>query len=298
MILKSIFLLIRPHQWIKNAFLFLPLFFDGKLLQKEYLMPSIMIFFAYSLAASGIYCFNDIYDVEADKLHPKKCKRPIASGAISKGMGYALMALCIIVSFGIIYTYDWKVGNQLTLLGIVVAYLVMNIAYCMKLKQLAIVDVFIIAIGFVLRVFAGGFATGIYLSHWIVLMTFLLALFLAFAKRRDDVVMYENTGMKARKNVNRYNLDFMNQAIAIIASITMVCYIMYTVSPEVITRFHSPYVYMTSIFVLAGIIRYMQITIVDVKSGSPTKVLMKDRFIQSCMAGWLITFSLIIYIFG
>jgi 4-hydroxybenzoate polyprenyltransferase len=171
----------------------------------------------------------------------------------------------------------------------------MNIAYCVKLKQKAIVDVFIIAIGFVLRILMGGFATGIYISHWIILMTFLLALFLAFAKRRDDVVMYENTGVKARKNVDRYNLDFMNQAIGIVASVTMVCYIMYTVSEDVILRLDSHYVYVTSIFVLAGIIRYLQVTIVDVKSGSPTKVLMKDRFIQACVAGWMITFALILY---
>jgi 4-hydroxybenzoate polyprenyltransferase len=171
----------------------------------------------------------------------------------------------------------------------------MNIAYCVKLKQKAIVDVFIIAIGFVLRILMGGFATGIYISHWIILMTFLLALFLAFAKRRDDVVMYENTGVKARRNVDRYNLEFMNQTIGIVASVTMVCYIMYTVSEDVIRRLDSQYVYVTSIFVLAGIIRYLQVTIVDVKSGSPTKVLMKDRFIQACVTGWMITFALILY---
>lgn len=294
--MNNVLILLRPHQWLKNAFIFLPLFFDGKMLKKEYLIPSLVIFFAYSLAASGIYCFNDIYDLEADKLHPKKCKRPIASGSISKRMGYILMALCYIASLCIIYLYDWQVGNQSALFGIIVTYLLMNVAYCIKLKQLAIVDVFIIAVGFVLRVFAGGFATGIYLSHWIVLMTFLLALFLAFAKRRDDVVMYENTGIKVRKNVNRYNLAFMNQSIAIIGSITMVCYIMYTVSPEVIARFHSSYIYMTVIFVLAGIIRYMQVTIVDIKSGSPTKVLMKDRFIQCCIAGWCLSFAFIIYL--
>ena len=292
----SILYLLRPHQWLKNCFIFLPLFFDGKMVQVEYLIPSIVMFFAYSFAASGIYCFNDIYDAEVDKLHPKKCKRPIASGDVSKGMGYVLMSLCILVSLCVISFYSWGGGNQMALYGIIATYIIMNIAYCMKLKQLAIVDVFVIAIGFVLRVFAGGFATGIYLSHWIVLMTFLLALFLGFAKRRDDVVMYENTGMKARKNVSRYNLDFMNQTIAIVASITMVCYILYTVSPEVIARFQNPYVYMTVIFVLAGIIRYMQITIVDVKSGSPTKVLMKDRFVQSCIFGWILAFIIIIYV--
>ena len=172
----------------------------------------------------------------------------------------------------------------------------MNIAYCIKLKQIAIVDVFIIAVGFVLRILVGGFATGIYLSHWIVLMTFLLALFLAFAKRRDDVVMYEDSGVKMRKNVNRYNLAFMNQLIAVVACLTMVCYIMYTVSPEVIERFHSSYIYVTSIFVLAGIIRYLQLTIVDVKSGSPTKVLLKDHFVLACIVGWIVTFVIILYL--
>ena len=126
-------------------------------------------------------------------------------------------------------------------------------------------------------------------------MTFLLALFLAFAKRRDDVVIYQDTGVSARKNVNRYNLEFMNQTIGIIASITMVCYIMYTESEEVVERMHTQYLYATSVFVLAGIVRYLQITIVDVKSGSPTKVLMKDRFVQLCIIGWILTFILILY---
>lgn len=186
------------------------------------------------------------------------------------------------------------VNNNLSF--IILFYLVLNIAYCVKLKQIALVDVFIIAFGFVLRILAGSVATGIKLSQWIILMTFLLALFLAFAKRRDDVVIYEDTGVKARKNVNRYNLQFMNQAISIIASVTMVCYIMYTVSDEVIERMNTSYLYVTSIFVLAGLIRYLQITIVDVKSGSPTKVLMNDRFIQCCIAGWIITFFLILYV--
>jgi 4-hydroxybenzoate polyprenyltransferase len=253
-------------------------------------------FFAYSFAASSIYCFNDIYDVEADRQHPKKRLRPIASGAISKSAGYVIMVVMLCVSLITLQLGKNPTGGgKIYLYGIICFYYLMNIAYCVKLKQKAIVDVFIIAIGFVLRILMGGFATGIYISHWIILMTFLLALFLAFAKRRDDVVMYENTGVKARKNVDRYNLDFMNQAIGIVASVTMVCYIMYTVSEDVILRLDSHYVYVTSIFVLAGIIRYLQVTIVDVKSGSPTKVLMKDRFIQACVAGWMITFALILY---
>ena len=291
--MKNIVILLRPQQWLKNGFIFIPLFFDHKLTDWYCLCSAILAFFAYSFAASAIYCLNDLIDVEADRKHPKKCKRPIAAGVISKVQALLLVALCLGISFAIASLLEdyaqWKV------MGILGMYIIMNIAYCLKLKQMAIVDMFIIAVGFVLRIFVGGFATGVVLSQWIVLMTFLLALFLAFAKRRDDVVIYEDTGVLARKNVNRYNLPFMNQVIGVVSSITMVCYIMYTVDPEVIARMGSRYVYLTSVFVLAGIIRYLQLTIVDVKSGSPTKVLMKDRFVQCSIIGWIITFVLIIY---
>ena len=291
--MKNIVILLRPQQWLKNGFIFIPLFFDHKLTDWYYLCSAILAFFAYSFAASAIYCLNDLIDVEADRKHPKKCKRPIAAGVISKVQALLLVVLCLGVAFAIASMLDsyaqWKV------MGILGVYIVMNIAYCLKLKQMAIVDVFIIAVGFVLRIFVGGFATGVVLSQWIVLMTFLLALFLAFAKRRDDVVIYEDTGVLARKNVNRYNLPFMNQVIGVVSSITMVCYIMYTVDPGVMERMGSRHVYITSVFVLAGIIRYLQLTIVDVKSGSPTKVLMKDRFVQCSIIGWIITFVLIIY---
>lgn len=292
--MKDVLLLLRPQQWLKNGFIFLPLFFDHKLLDFDVLLSAVIAFFAYSFAASGIYCLNDVIDVEADRKHPKKCKRPIAAGRVSKAMAFGLIAMCMVVSSVMVMALEthakWKVA------AVIVIYFVMNLAYCLKLKQKAIVDVFIIAVGFVLRIFVGGFATDIELSQWIVLMTFLLALFLAFAKRRDDVVIYEDTGVLARKNVNRYNLSFMNQVIGVVASITMVCYILYTVSPEVMERMGSRYVYLTSIFVLAGIIRYLQLTIVDVKSGSPTKVLMRDRFVQYCIAGWILSFILIIYV--
>ncbi len=294
--IKLVLKLLRPQQWLKNIFIFLPLFFDRHLMDVEYVMPAALMFIAYSFAASSIYCFNDIYDVEADKKHPAKCKRPIASGAISKAAAYFIMATCFVTSLTIITLGDFSIGREKnTLFFVIIFYFIMNLAYCVKLKQIAIIDVFVIAVGFVLRIIAGGFATGIFLSHWIVLITFLLALFLAFAKRRDDVVMYEESGVKMRKNVNRYNLVFMNQVIAVIACLTMMCYVMYTVSPEVIARFDSQYIYVTSVFVLAGIIRYLQLTIVDVKSGSPTKVLMKDRFVQTCIGGWILSFLLIIY---
>lgn len=295
--MKNIIKLMRPHQWMKNTFVFLPLFFDRHLMDVEFLVPSLLVFVAFCFAASGVYCFNDIYDVEVDRLHPIKCKRPVASGAVSKTVAYSVMVSCFAIAFTLLTFGNFEIGGgRLRLYGIILFYILMNIAYCVKLKQIAVVDVFIIAVGFVLRILAGGFATGIYLSHWIILMTFLLALFLAFAKRRDDVVMFEESGVMIRGNVNRYNLAFMNQVIAVVGTLTMMCYIMYTVSPETMERFQSPYIYTTSIFVLAGIIRYLQITIVDVNSGSPTKVLMKDRFLQACIIGWVLTFVVIIYV--
>lgn len=291
---RIIFALLRPAQWAKNVFVFLPLFFDKQLGNMDLFIDCIIAFIAFSLASSSIYCFNDIYDVEADRLHPVKCKRPIASGMMSTKQGYGLMILCLLLSVSFLLVCEREQGESM--LAVILTYYLLNIGYCMKLKQIAIVDVFIIATGFVLRVWIGGIATGIVLSQWIVLMTFLLALFLAFAKRRDDVVIYASTGVKARRNISCYNPDFMNQVLTIIGTITIVCYIMYTVSAEVTMRLGSHSIYLTSVFVLAGIIRYLQLTLVYTRSGSPTNVLMTDRFIQLCILGWVIFFVVIIYL--
>jgi 4-hydroxybenzoate polyprenyltransferase len=294
MSLKSLIQLIRPEQWVKNTFIFLPLFFSRQLLNGSLLLQCVVAFFAFSFMASSIYCFNDICDVEADRLHPKKCKRPIASGKISVIMAYAITVVCFVLSISILFLFGG--AEKFSLMGLIVFYYLMNIAYCLKLKYYAIVDVIVISTGFVLRILVGGTATGIWLSEWIIIMTFLLALFLAFAKRRDDVVLYQNTGVLPRKNTNRYNLDFMNQVMTIVSTVTIVAYIMYTLSPDVIERFHSRNIYITAVFVLVGIIRYLQVTIVDLKSGNPTTILLKDRFIQFCIVGWIISFFIIIYL--
>lgn len=295
--MKSAILLIRPQQWVKNFFVFLPLFFDRHLLDAGYLVPAIVVFFAFSFVASSIYCFNDVWDAELDRLHPKKCKRPVASGKISPTVAYTIMGVLLVFAFvGIAVFFRADRQAMTGVAAVLASYFVLNILYCVKLKQIALIDVFIISVGFVLRVVVGGIAAGIYISHWIILMTFLLALFLAFAKRRDDVVMYEKTGLVARKNVVRYNVQFMNQVISIVATVTMVCYIMYTVSPEVVERYGSNYLYLSAIWVLLGILRYLQLTIVDMKSGSPTNVLLCDRFIHFCIVCWILTFVVIIYV--
>ena len=172
----------------------------------------------------------------------------------------------------------------------------MNIAYCIKLKQYAIIDVSIIAIGFVMRVLIGGMASNIWVSQWLVLMTFLLTLFLALAKRQDDFSLFEQTGKKPRVSITGYNKEFINEAIGIVLAITMVCYIMYTMSDEVIERIGSEYLYLTSGWVLIGLFRYMQKTIVYGDSGSPTKTLYHDHFIQVCIIGWIMSFIAIIYL--
>ena len=286
--------LLRPLQWIKNGFVFAPIFFSNHLLDRDYIVPTIIVFAAFCLISSSIYCFNDLRDVEADRMHPKKCKRPIASGSVSVKGGYTMMAICLVGAFALLLLCNSI--NTPYLYIIVGGYWLMNIAYCVKLKQIAILDVSIIAIGFVMRVLVGGLASDVWVSQWLVLMTFLLALFLALTKRSDDFSVFEKTGHKPRVSITGYNKEFINEAIAIVSSITMVCYIMYTMSEEVIARLGSKYLYLTSGWVLVGLFRYMQKTIVYGESGSPTKSLVKDHFIQFCILGWILSFFAIIYL--
>lgn len=293
--MNNILKLIRPHQWLKNVFVLIPMFFGGSLLDPEDIRASLLTFLAYSFVASSVYCFNDINDVEADRRHPVKCKRPLASGAVSMGTAWMLMALMFVLA-ALMTALLGDRGHILKVGGVLLFYYILNICYCAKLKQYAIVDVCIVAFGFVLRVLAGGFTTDITLSKWLVLMTFLLTLFLSFAKRRDDVLRMNETGEPPRKNTIRYNLTFINQAITITASVTLVCYIMYTVSPEVVARLGSDLLYLTSVFVLLGLLRYMQITVVDKKSGDPTKIMLRDRFTQLVVMLWALTFLILIYI--
>lgn len=290
---KDIARVIRPQQWIKNVFVLVPLFFGGSLLDTTDIIAAMTAAMAFCFISSSIYCLNDIIDVEDDRRHPTKCHRPIAAGKISVAQAYVMMAFMVALSFGSVALLG---GYALGVGAVVGLYLLMNVAYCLVLKRYAILDVCTIAFGFVLRLFAGGIATGIGLSNWIVLMTFLLTLFLSFAKRRDDVLKMNQTGHAPRKNTSRYNLDFINQAITITATVTLVCYVMYTVSPEVEQRIGTRYLYLTTVFVIIGILRYLQLTLVDNKSGDPTKAMLHDRVLQAVVLLWFLAFLLIIYI--
>lgn len=292
--IASIFKLLRPCQWLKNLFIFLPLFFNGSLFNSDYLGLSTIAFLSFSLMASSIYCLNDIQDVEADRLHPSKSERPIANGDISPSVAGYIMVALIFASFALTWLLPLEATRSL--MAILGVYLLLNIAYSLKLKHYAIIDVFIIAFGFVLRIFAGGISCNIPLSPWIILMTFLISLFLAFSKRRDDVIHRNHGHIITRPNTVFYNIDFMNLVLGITAAVTIVCYILYTVSPDIEAQFSSHYVYTTSVFVIAGILRYLQITIVAEHSGSPTQILIRDRFIQGCIGCWILVFLILIYI--
>ena len=217
----------------------------------------------------------------------------IASGAITVPQAYVIMVVMFLLSLSLLLLL--RVNRWETMM-VILAYYILNLGYCARLKQYAVLDVCIIAFGFVLRLLAGGLATEVALSKWIVLMTFLITLFMSFAKRRDDVLRMNETGEAPRANTIRYNLTFINQAITITASVTLVCYIMYTVSPEVTGRANSDYLYLTSVFVLLGMLRYIQIAVVDEKSGDPTKVMLRDRFMQLVVFLWALSFLIILYI--
>ena len=291
--MRETLLLIRPKQWAKNVFVLLPMFFGRQLTDPATLQSSLLVFAAFSFIASSVYCINDLIDVEADRQHPVKCKRPIASGAVSRKQGWLLTVVMALLSAATVLTLSSHIWQVLAVLA---GYYLLNIAYCTRLKNYAIIDVCVIAFGFVLRILAGGVATGISVSRWLVLMTFLLTLFLSLAKRRDDVLRMNATGKAPRKNTIRYNLTFINQAITITGSVTTVCYIMYCVSPEVVAAFGTPNLYLTTIFVIIGLLRYIQLAVVDEQSGDPTKIVWKDRFTQLVILAWLSSFLFLIYL--
>ena len=287
--LLAIIRLMRPHQYVKNLFIFVPIFFALKITDLSLLYISFIAFIAFSISASAIYILNDYHDIEEDKQHPKKKSRPLASGAIKKPQ--ALIIMCVLFLAG----FSLMMSVSIISTYILLAYVVMNIAYSLYLKHIPIVDISTIAIGFVLRLFVGATVTEIHLSMWIVIMTFLLALFMALAKRRDDVIIYMETGKKMRNVIHGYNLPFLDGAMMVMSAVVLVSYINYTTSTELIERVNSEYLYLTSFFVIIGILRYMKITFVNQESGSPTKIVLTDRFMQLILLGWMSFFAWLIY---
>jgi len=279
--------LLRVHQWVKNLFVFLPIFFSGNLLNRDLLTDAFFAFLAFCLTTSMIYILNDYKDVEKDRMHPIKKHRPLASGILSKRTALLMfipliIGLCLIIFFRFNLNHSWPL----------ILYFALNLLYTFGLKSIPILDVGIIAVGFVLRVVLGGLVTGIIVSKWAFLLTFSLALVLALGKRRGELL---STDGSSRTALQGYNLSFLDAALTSTVTITIVCYIMYAVSPAVENSLGFKYVYITSIFVILGVLRYLQQTFVYGRTESPTRLLYKDLFIQVTILLWISTFALIIY---
>ncbi|MCL1672773.1 decaprenyl-phosphate phosphoribosyltransferase [Elizabethkingia ursingii] len=291
--MKKYLKLLRVEQWVKNLFVFLPVFFSGKIMDTDLFSKSCVAFIVFSLTASCIYILNDYMDIELDKQHPEKRNRPLASGAIGKKTAIGIFVLLIVLAVGFtLYMQNQGLEIQ-DFATVIISYFVINILYTFKLKHVAIVDICIIATGFVLRVLAGGYITGIVVSQWAILLTFILALVLAIGKRRGELINAQING-KTRKALDGYNVQFADIALSISCALAIVCYLMFTLSPEVQQKFH-PRVFYTVIFVVFAFLRYLQQTLVYNKTESPTKIIYKDHYIQATMLLWLIAFLLQIY---
>ncbi|BBO66202.1 decaprenyl-phosphate phosphoribosyltransferase [Desulfosarcina alkanivorans] len=287
--LNAYFRLCRPHQYLKNGFIWLPIFFGNELTSSHALFLTSISFAAFCLIASASYAINDLKDMDDDRSHPVKKKRPLASGDLKKNE--AALAALVLFAGGMVLA---MLLLPVACVYILIAYVLLNIAYSQRLKHLPIVDIFCIAIGFVLRILAGGMAARIYISPWIVTMTFLLALFLALAKRRDDLLL-ASQGNPVRRAIDGYNLEFISLAMGIMASVVIVAYLLYTISPEVVARHGTGKLYISGIWVLLGLLRYLQISFVGGKSGSPTRVLIKDRSLQAVIGLWLANLFFLLY---
>jgi decaprenyl-phosphate phosphoribosyltransferase len=282
--------LLRVHHWVKNLFLFIPAFFAGEVFQLEKFSVLVQGFFCFCFVSSAIYILNDYRDMEADKLHPIKKNRPLASGKISPVFAFTCLALLLAVGLG------WAFYLKLSFLFMLLLYLLINAAYSFGLKDIPLVDVFLISFGFLIRTVSGGLLANVAVSQWLIIMVFLLSLLLAFAKRRDDLVRAGTSGKVLRKSSRYYSMEYLHICLSLISGVIMVCYMMYTFSEEVKQRLGENYLSFTSLFVFAGILRYLQITMLNQHEGSPTRIFLTDRIIQATIIGWVLTFSITLYI--
>ena len=282
--IKNIFNLLRVKQYVKNFFIFAPVIFAQEFNDINKMIALLISFVSFSLIASFVYIINDISDIKEDINHPVKKNRPLAAGLITVRESLGIAVFLLISGFLTTYIF---VPQILPIIGF---YLILNLLYSKYLKHISLVDIVVVSLCYVIRLFIGSVAANVVLSHWIIIMTFLLAMFLAIAKRRDDL-KYENV----RNCISAYNRQFIDISMAITASVIIICYILYTISPEVTTRFDCHYLYITSLFVLLGILRYLQISLVEDNCCSPTEIYLKDRTLKIIIILWIAIFIGMIY---
>jgi 4-hydroxybenzoate polyprenyltransferase len=288
--LKNLLKTIRPKQWTKNGVIFAALVFDRQLLHREALERTFAGLLIFCLMTSVVYIFNDIVDIEADRLHPKKSKRPLASGALSIRAAVIAAVIFLIIAFPLAYLLSPG------FMSICAIYLLMNIAYSKWLKHIPLLDVLIISAGFVLRVAAGVTLIQVErFSPWLYVVTTLLSLYLGFGKRRAELTLLNDGQNSTRKVLEGYSLPLLDQLITIVSSTTIVSYSLYTFSAPNLPENHA--MMLTIPFVLYGIFRYLYLIQIQHAGGEPEELLLTDRPLQIAIVLWAMAVLIVFYIF-
>jgi len=288
--LKSIFKLLRPQQWIKNGVVLAGLIFAGQGTNQAYQIISLLTLAAFCCLSSSVYALNDIVDIDRDRQHPLKKNRPLAAGDLSitaVGIVGTILALG-----GLLLSYYIGLG----LFYVALVYLVLNVLYTFWLKNIVIIDVMSIAAGFVLRALAGAVAINVEFSNWLLITTFVLALFLGLGKRRHELLFLENDATSHRQILDKYSPYLLDQLIGVVTASTVITYLFYTLSAEVSEKLHTKYLYVTIPFVIYGIFRYLYLVHKEEKGGSPTTLLLADRPLLADVVLWLASIVVILYV--
>ncbi|MGQ0543145.1 MAG: decaprenyl-phosphate phosphoribosyltransferase [Blastocatellia bacterium] len=282
---------MRPHQWTKNLFILAPLLFSKNLFDSAAFTSSLLAFIVFCGLASGLYIFNDWLDIEEDRQHPEKKNRPLSSGQLP-------LSIALIGSFFLVST-SLGLASQISLsfFGIAALYFVLTLSYCLILKRVLILDCMTIAAGFVLRVVGGAVAIEVVPTHWLIVCAFLLALFLAFAKRRQELLSLSDDAGKHRAVLNEYSIGFIGQVNVALIAATIVCYALYTVAPETIDKFGTDKMIYGTVFVIYGLLRYMALTESPQNGGNPSKVFLRDIPLMITTGAWATYNMLVIYRF-
>ncbi len=276
---RDVLALLRPKQWVKNFFVLAPVLFSGRFREPDALVLAFAAFLAFSFLASGVYAMNDILDRDSDRIHPLKKNRPVASGRIRPGAAVAIAAIMWALGLAVAWAIDPLVG------AIGATYAVLNVAYSVRLKHVVIVDVFAIATFFVLRLLAGSAAVDVQPSIWLLVCGSLLALYLGFAKRRHELLVLGDASVDHRSVLSEYSPVFLDQMSTVLLSVTIVAYLMYTISPERVALSGYGLTY-SAVFVLYGVFRYLYL-VHQRGSGSPTEALLADRSLLAAVVLWV-----------
>ncbi len=282
---------MRPAQWVKNLIVFAGIVFAQKLFVEGMLLRSLAAFAVFCGLAGAQYVINDFKDIESDRRHPEKCRRPLASGQIRPAL--ALTGAGVVAVAALAFAFQLGV-----LFGVMaLSYFALVVAYTFVLKHQAILDVFAIAIGFVIRAAAGAVVVGAAISSWLLVCTLFLALFLGLAKRRHEIVLLGADAAAHRRSLQEYSLHFLDQMIAVVTSSTVLSYALFTVSPDAFEfkKYGTHWLVATVPIVLYGIFRYLYLMFQRDQGGSPTAVLLRDRAIQLTVVCWLLAVALIMY---